>query len=127
MRIHTSVLSGKHLSDAALLASVSDAGNVFCSSEQRGTRKASHAYEVRLTGDGSFSKRRTMDGQNYAATWGSWGIFLAYLFEIDPEMIAGPYEGISDFHRQTFGLFDDGKMYSGHQPTYDERLALTNN
>lgn len=124
MRIHSSVLNGNHMMNAAMYASGNGDGDVTCEVQKVGSRKRDRAFEVRLSGDGTFSRRRTMDGRGYAATWSAWGCFLAYLFEFDADMIAGPYKGQDDFNRQTYGLFANGNMRSGHQPDYTERLAL---
>ncbi len=36
-----------------------------------------------------------------------WGYWLAELFRIDPNMVAGPYDGDSQFHELTQGLYAD--------------------
>jgi hypothetical protein len=69
----------------------------------RGSRKRARAFDVTLSG--SHSHRQNGNRDAYAATYDEWGWFLAHLFTVDPEAIAGPYGGADDFHRQTANVY----------------------
>lgn len=64
-------------------------------------------------GGATRSNRRPNERQSsgeYAATWDQWGILLSNLFAIDPRMKVGSYahpyyDGVDDFHWQTFDRF----------------------
>ncbi len=47
----------------------------------------------------------TYDRMEYAATYDEWGYWLAALFAIDPEMLAGNYKGVDSFHALTKGAY----------------------
>jgi hypothetical protein len=112
MRIHTD-LRHDHLPMAIRLArSKHGMSNVdLYRIERHGSRKRDRAFDVNLQGYGDRHTRKTNSGTRgagsyYAATWDDWGWFLLELFELDPEAIAGPYDGIADFHAQTQGRFE---------------------
>lgn len=129
MRIHTSTITGADIDRAITAAERIGDGRLRSQVASHASRKRDRAFEVRLMGDGSVSRRRTMDGQDYAATWCQWGAFLAELFDtMDANAIAGPYTGRENFHAQTRDLFADGKRPSGHAPRWDdERQGLAKN
>jgi hypothetical protein len=125
MRLHSSKITYFDVSEAVRRASTIGDGTVFIEVfSEHGSRKRAKSFEVRLSGDGSFSKRRTNPGKTspvwgmnpYAATWCAWGVFLAHLFEVDPEMLAGEYQGVEDFNLKTKGMFAEGKRPRGHRP-----------
>lgn len=98
MRIHTSAT----LDDIYQAARVAGVG--FTGVSRHGSRKASHAFEVGLTGSSSHrSQWRQSNCQ--AATWDEWGIFLAAVFEVDPNASATYYANADDFHWQTGDRF----------------------
>jgi hypothetical protein len=89
--------------------------------EDHVSRKRAHAYELHLAAwqpitaaddvpdlhhDRS-GRRHANSGvafetdMPYAASYDEWGLFLAELFELDPRMIAGTYDGRDDFHAKT--------------------------
>lgn len=115
MRIHTYTLTERDVYEAAGAASKFGHGRCFVANLSRhGSRSHDHAFAVNLTGDGTVNKRRVNYGtsqtrdrfdREFAATWDQWGVFLAVLFDRDPDMIAGPYKGVDDFHRQTGNVF----------------------
>lgn len=85
MRVHTSVEYGT-LSDAARAA------GVMLTASRHGSRTHDHAWEIRLT-DGA-GRARTNSGKHgaghdVAATWDEWGIFLARVFDVDPDTRVG--------------------------------------
>jgi len=70
---------------------------------QHGSRSRDRGFEVRLTGE---SKRRPNSGtrgagDDYAATWDQWGVFIAYLFDRDPEMMTQDYADLDEFQFRT--------------------------
>ena len=108
MRLHTNSITREDLYAAANHAMVQ------ISLTEHGSRSRDHAYDVHLTGS---SNRRPNSGNYgadndvYAATWDQWGVFFAWLFDVDPGMIAGTpkrptYNGRDDFHDKTYGRFE---------------------
>ncbi len=98
MRIHSNTL---HPSDFYKV--VRDLPGVHVDVTKHGSRSHNVAYEVRVTGT---SSRRTMAGDDQAATWDEWGVFFARIFNLDVHALAGSakhpaYDGSKDFHRQT--------------------------
>lgn len=103
MRIHTDKVTFGNIHDAARKA-----GAEVAVLSDHGSRKRDHAFEVRISGNG-------VQGGGFGtanfktATWDEWGIFLAALFEIDPDMIAGPYKGASDDEYEGFHFLTDSR------------------
>ncbi len=92
MRIHTS-LNHSDLYDAARAARVG-----FTTLTEHKSRSHVRAFEIKLTGSSSY---RQNFGDDYAATWDEWGIFLAVLFERDADIKTPYYRDRNDFHWQT--------------------------
>lgn len=112
MRIHTDVITRADLLNAQAAAITPEDGYVFLHAKEHGSRSRSHAFEIALEGDGTKNRRRRNPGtwggnrdKGYAATWEAWGRFLAYLYRVDPDMVAGPYKSENDFHTKTHGQF----------------------
>lgn len=115
MRIHSDTLTVENISTAVMGARAAGHGIVYLQTlERHGSRSRRQAWEVKLTGDGSHSRRRTNGGTRYtdhgrdrdfAATWDSWGHFLATLFHHDPHMTCDYYKGADDFHAKTLDKF----------------------
>lgn len=110
VRIHTShVVTEDVLRDAARIA------RVGLTLTEHGSRSADHAWDVHLTGA---SRRRpnsrTRDLGVYAATWDQWGVFLAHLFEVDPDAHCWAYMSATDFHLRTGGRFAHGWPDDAH-------------
>jgi len=126
MRIHVSAEITSHtLFKAAEVASNGGHGRVSIDAiSQHGSKSHAHAFEIRLTGDGSVNRRRINQGTRdanrlygedvpYSATYDSWGWFLGYLYEIDPTMKCGIYySDFVDFHDKT-----DNKYIADNLPT----------
>lgn len=106
MRIHTNSLTVTDLAEAGKRAGA----GVQVLFTWHGSRKRAQAWDVSLTGT---SSRRTNAGNrgagdDYAATWDEWGMFLAELFRRDPEAtIPGVYDTAGDFDYKTGCRFDD--------------------
>jgi hypothetical protein len=100
MRIHTcGAITEDDIRHAAARAAVT-----FETLTQHGSRKQHTAYNVKLLGSSPYrpnSGHRGADGDAHAATWDEWGIFLAWLYSLDPFM-ATPYDQSADhFHWRT--------------------------
>ena len=117
MRIHTDKLFAADIAAAARRASAGGHGTVtVVTCEMHNSRKRDHAIEVRLAGDGIVKGNRTMDGEDYAATWDSWGWFLGHLFTLDPNMVAGADDGEDAFHGRTGYIFDADQLPDELEP-----------
>ena len=108
MRIHSNTLTYSDLAGATKGMYVS-----FTTCDQRGSRKRARAFEVKLSGSSSF---RQHGGDEQAATWDEWGIFLGRLFALDPEMTTSAYATAEDFHYETADRFNyPGGLEAGDQ------------
>ena len=98
MRFHADKITREDVRAAAQFAEV----NVEYLSEHK-SRKAARAFEIKIGG----SSNRLAQGFNHhgevfnAATWDEWGMFIAFLFDRNPDMIAGDYAGEDNFHYTT--------------------------
>lgn len=97
MRFHTDTLTTKDLHDAARVA------RVDMEFTSHGSRSRDHAYNIRLLGE---SRRRPNSGKrgagdDYAATWDQWGVFISYLFDRDPYMTTQYYADLDEFQYRT--------------------------
>jgi hypothetical protein len=108
MRIHTDKITFADLYRAAVNVTAHRHATVYVDGlTLHASRSRRAAWEVKLTGDGTHSRRR-------AATWDQWGWFLAHLFDVDPEMIVGTpgrptYASADDFHARTDDKFRAGQ------------------
>lgn len=105
MRIHTNIIDPADMYRAA-----EDAGDgVTVEFMEHGSRSRLRAFEFSLSG--TSNRRRNSGnrgaGDEYAATWDEWGMFLAHLFALDPEARSGWYESADYFHWVTGGRFRD--------------------
>ena len=111
MRIHSDTITSIDVLAAANFAARAGHGRVTVDTLSRhGSRSRRQAWEVKLTGDGSHSRRRPNGGtygaaDDYAATWDSWGWFLAFLYSVDPRMTCWAYADAENFHERTDGKF----------------------
>lgn len=96
MRIHTDNLGHQDIAGAAAKAHVD-----LIKIEACGSRKRDHAFEVGLSGSSARQSQTRTDFPARAATWDEWGNFIDALFEREPTLIAGPYDGRHDFIDQT--------------------------
>jgi hypothetical protein len=102
MRIHSNSLDSLEIRKAARRAGVS-----FTRFDLKGSRSHEAAFDVILTGA---SSRRQNGGEDQAATWDQWGIFLGTMFSIDPAMVCGTvkrpiYADADHFHWVTANRF----------------------
>jgi hypothetical protein len=106
MRIHTNNLSK---AEVASTLGMPDDVTVHVVS-QHGSRTHRIAYEVALRGQSKRHKQapQTRDDSmpGKAATWEDWGQYLANLYRMDVDLVAGPYTDRADFHKQTKGKFN---------------------
>jgi hypothetical protein len=70
---------------------------------EHGSRSRDHAFNVKLEGE---SRRRPNGGASgagsgYAATWDQWGVFLAFIFDVDPRTKCWAYANVWDFDAKT--------------------------
>lgn len=103
MRIHSDTLTMLNLYEAARTARVE-----FDRFDAKGSRKRDHAFDVTLFGE---SRRRpnnrgTSGPDDYAATWDQWGVFLAFLFNLDPDMATPYYADADEFDYRTNRRFE---------------------
>lgn len=97
MKIHSNTLTDADLYTAARQAAVG-----FTRKDAKGSRSRARAWDIILTGH---SNTRQNFGDDYAATWDEWGIFLGHLFAVDPEMTATYYSSADEFHWMTGDRF----------------------
>lgn len=84
-------------------AAAQKAGVRFERCTLHGSRSRDHAFDVILS---SHNGRQAGWGLDYqAATWDEWGIFLAYIFDADPDAVCWAYKSADDFHWQTGDRF----------------------
>lgn len=105
MRFHTDTLTYLDLREAALKALA-----YLDASDEHGSRKRDHAWEVKLTGH---SRRRPNGGtygsssgiDDHAATWDQWGVFIAELFARDNKMTTTYYASAEEYAHRTGDRF----------------------
>lgn len=117
MRLHTDKITSSDIHMAAIVARVAPV-----EFSRHGSRKRSHAFEVKLIGESkrhpnAGAARGYFDQDVYAATWDQWGVFLAHLFAIDPNMTCWAYDGAADYAARTadrFGAPEDVMTADGY-------------
>ena len=109
MRLHTSA------TEADVRAAAKVARATLARLSEHGSRSREHAFEVTLTGESSRwpNGGRTTD-RGKAATWDQWGVFLAALYAIDPQMTCWAYSGAYEFHVRTAERFANGWPDDAH-------------
>ena len=115
MRIHSDSLDELEVRKAARLAHVG-----FSRFSLHGSRKREVGFDIILHGD---SGRRQNGGEDEAAAWDQWGIFLGHLFRLDPQMVTPYYADGDDFTWQTGGRFTPdftpGDCHRSHNWQFD--------
>lgn len=105
MKIHSDKITLLDLYAAAEVA------RVEMEYTRHGSRCRALSFDVRLTGESRRRPNRTLYSDEYAATWDQWGVFLAVLFDTDPDMLCGSsekyaaYKDRTDFQVKTNGRF----------------------
>ena len=110
MRIHSDKITLSDLYLALEAACQHQGGSIYFGTltEHRSTKRGK-AYEIKLeaTVKAKGDKRRRPNtgdrgaGYAWAATRDEWGEFLAFLYGVDPWMIAGEYTSELQFHKVT--------------------------
>lgn len=106
MKIHSDIITREDLFNSL------PKFNLEVEVTMHGSRKRARAFNVglqwdgpKVKGDGRYRRNYGTSGggfdQPWAATYDEWGEWLARLFEIDPDAIAGSYNGREDFIAQT--------------------------
>jgi hypothetical protein len=101
-------------------------GVAFDRIHESGSRTHHHKFTVRLTGSGyRVNTGNHGAGELLGATWDEWGLFLANVYDVDPEALCPVpgYRNRLQFHLLTAGRFTDRTMpadtHRRHQWTYD--------
>jgi len=97
MRIHSDSIDSLEIRKAARLA-----GADFTRFSLHGSRSRAQAFDVILTGH---SNRRQNGGEDEAASWDQWGIFLGHLYRLDPNLKTPYYVDAEHFVWVTGGRF----------------------
>lgn len=114
MRIYTNENTWSNVYDAARKAGVTftraESFTPRVSQEKGGFDSG---FDLILTGD---SRRNQNQGDDKAATWDQWGVFLSVLFNVDNDMKAGSptqpyYDGSADFDYKTDGRFSNPGVF----------------
>lgn len=115
MRFHTNILTHTDLRYALRFAADKVPGTDFLDYQRpalHGSRSRNHAFEIRLEGDGTATRRRVNPGRSgdysdlpFAAGWDAWGWLISYLYVIDPLMRSYAYENADSFRERTNGAF----------------------
>jgi hypothetical protein len=103
MKIHSDALDTTEIRKAARRAGVS-----FTRFDLGNSRSRAQRFDIILTG--SSSRRQNFGGEDMAATWDEWGIFLGILFALDPQARSDHYESLDHFTWATGGRFADGSL-----------------
>lgn len=104
MKIHTSVITKTDIFNAASAKGMT--GVYVESIKVSGSRSRDRAFDVYLTGNSSYAPNgRGLEGDK-AAQWDEWGIFIEFLFSVDPNAIIGQYRSWDDFRFFTGNRFD---------------------
>lgn len=109
MRIHTNELLWRDIRTAATTAGVT----LLRDSEHK-SRTHKRAFDVILSGNSPYrvhqGQNRRPDeeyfGDEKAASWDQWGIFLSLLFEADADLKTPYYASREEFHWRTSARFD---------------------
>ncbi len=111
MRLHTKV------SETDVYTAARKAGVEVENLSRHGSRKRSHAFEVTLSGSGSWANSGGYGAAGHkSATWDEWGIFLDALYRVDAQMVAGEaYQGREHFRWVTGARYDNLRPGAQHK------------
>jgi hypothetical protein len=108
MRIHSDTLTRSDLRDALAEANLDGVWLDLC--DQGGSRSRAHGFTVRLAANPMPGRRRPRNSGKYgaedgtyevAATWAEHGMWMARIFQRDPNAIVAHYKGEDHFHALT--------------------------
>jgi hypothetical protein len=108
MRLHTMITDEHAIRDA-----IRAAGARPIELSRHRSRLGDVGWEVKLAGCSPY--RTQSDPDEYAASWDQWGVFLAALYDHDPDMVVGSgwkyavYRDACAFHYATGHRFEDGR------------------
>lgn len=102
MKIHSDVLTYRNFLDAASWSGVD-----LIEFERYGSRSRTASFKFSLTGSSPYNRGFGAPGK--AATWDEWGMFLAFLFRIDPNAhcTKHSYQCEEHFQWMTGNRFDE--------------------
>ena len=103
MKIHSNILTQQDIRDCVpdgcyLAGHYARNGVDWASIHEEGSRSHARGFTVRLSGS---SKSVMQSLPDRAATWDEWGIFLAAIYERDPDALCGWYKTHDDFILRT--------------------------
>lgn len=98
MKIHSDALDELEIRKAARRAGIG-----FTRFEIGNSRSREQRFDIILTG--SSPRRQNFGGEDMAATWDEWGIFLGILFDLDPQARSEQYESGEHFTWATGGRY----------------------
>lgn len=119
MRIHSDTLTAIQIH--SLVPVTAYVGKL----SRHGSRKRDHAFEVNLGGSGKTGGQWGQQNGK-AATWDEWGMFLAALYEADPEAVTPYYTDADDFHHVTgdrFRTLTPDEQHKQHRWEYQVNLG----
>jgi predicted aminopeptidase len=128
MKIHTDTLRIADLQAALRETGLAGRG-VYLDDErapaERGSRKRARRIDFYLVATDGYGRRWANSGisgagTDKAATYDEWGVFLAELFERDPEASANYYASRRDFEAQTERSVAEWRSLK--LPNYDGKL-----
>lgn len=117
MRLHSSVLTEDDITKAAFMA-----GARARTVEEHGSRSRARSFDVFLTGHGRSGGQWGNTSGLPTASWDEWGMTLAALYKLDPELKLAVYPDHYTFDIITTGRFDDltpDAAHHYHRWTYD--------
>jgi hypothetical protein len=105
MKIHSDVIKYSDLVQAVHARGM--VGVKLADCETKGSRSRKRSFDIRLTGNSASRPNfGAGNGDEHAAQWDEWGIFIDTLFTLDPEAIIGVYKTYAAFKEATCGRFD---------------------
>lgn len=128
MRLHSDLVTVDDVRAAAATVPHVSVGTLT----EHGSRKRDHAFEVTLSGTGVYGGAYgSYDG--HVATWDEWGLVLAELYRIDPNMAAGPYPHNRRYELESFDWHTVNRfrtllpqdMHARHRWSYAGTFAVT--
>jgi hypothetical protein len=107
MKIHSDIITEADIHRATTAAGMR---GVCAEVTHHGSRSRDHSFNVHLTGNSSRrpnSGQRGGGGDEYAATWDEWGMFIQDLYDRDSNALIGMYEDYETFAKCTDGRFEN--------------------